>query len=166
MPMDTTIITSLFGRNEFLSVPWFIPLIVIMVTLPIITRDTSKWKILAFPVSVMYMIAGMDVSLLILLISGFLFVQASLSFQALGQIVFGSVDKVPKIIKDISPYEMLKRTYEKRQAKRDWSKKHKDVVNLGIPKLKIIRPRAESIVKEATGKKYTKAEKEDFFKYY
>lgn len=76
-----------FIGQTWLGSDWIIPSAVLLITLVLISRDVSSWKILAFPVAFGLNTAGMLVPYLLLIATGFLFVFSALSPRIIGNMI-------------------------------------------------------------------------------
>lgn len=87
MPYDLnhTLWQTTFTDTSIFGLTWLIAIPVILLTLVLITRQTEKWKTLAFPVAMIWHIAGLEVHQLLFIILGIMFVIDSISLEVLGQ---------------------------------------------------------------------------------
>ena len=92
---DFTIITDLFSNTWTLGAGWIIPLVLAVLLMAFITRDVKKWGTLAFPIFVLERIMGMPVHMVLLVMSGIIFVIEVLSTQLVGRLL--GAYKTPKL---------------------------------------------------------------------
>lgn len=100
MPNETLaydLIKNSFIHTNIAGAEWIIPLIMIVVSLFIITRDIEEWKTLGFLVSVTLYTAGLRVHILILVGTGIIFAINSLSLTMIGNTI-GAVSRSITII--------------------------------------------------------------------
>lgn len=72
---------TIFGISDIAPTA-LIPIICVM-----ITRDIQKWKILAFPVTILLHIIGIEQNLLVMIIAGMMFVIENVSLQLIGELL-------------------------------------------------------------------------------
>lgn len=100
MPNETLaydLIKNSFIHTNIAGAEWIIPLIMIVVSLFIITRDIEEWKTLGFLVSVTLYTAGLRVHILILVGTGIIFAINSLSLTMIGNTI-GAVSRSITVI--------------------------------------------------------------------
>lgn len=68
------------------NVGWVFSVLATFFTLLALTRDTEKWKNLAFPVMIGWHIAGIPPFFLLYIVSGLMFVVENLSLQTIGSL--------------------------------------------------------------------------------
>lgn len=83
------ILNSITINTTVFNIEWILSTALIFLTLLIITRDINKWKILAFPTTVMWHIIGIKPSFLMYAITAILFVIEALSLEIIGNLVEG-----------------------------------------------------------------------------
>lgn len=108
MAYNNEIIRVLFSNTELFYVNWAVSLLLVFLTVVMITRDIEKWKSLAFPVALMYTIAGMPISLPIVFVLSLIFVQSAVSMQLIGNLVGSAMDSdlgsfIPKFKREKIP---------------------------------------------------------------
>lgn len=81
------IITESFNNTNVFGTSLVIPLLVMIITLVLITRNIKEWKALALPLAVAYAIAGLKISFLIYLVAIFLFVIEVISIESIDEII-------------------------------------------------------------------------------
>lgn len=84
--VDFSLFTSLFSHSTFFGLSWFVALLITMISLPMITKDPEKWKVLFLPVSLCWLIAGVNVHVIMLIIATLIFVQESIGLQTIGNV--------------------------------------------------------------------------------
>lgn len=78
---------NIFVETTIFNIEWFISLFLVFLTMIIITRETQKWKQLAFPVTVAWHIAGVTPSFLWYFATAIAFVIDILSLEVLGNTI-------------------------------------------------------------------------------
>lgn len=109
--MATTSITQGFNvlrdsmnSSSIAGIDYVIPLILVFLTLVFVTRDLEEWKTLAFPILLMWGLAGIDVPLIFNALLGIQFVLTIIGIQRLGNVlgaVFTKPDVTASLRKDI-----------------------------------------------------------------
>ena len=94
--LDWGLFRDAFTNLNIFGVEFIVSLILLMITMMFITREPSKWKVLPFPLLVSFRIIGIEISMAILLLAGFIFLIEALSIQMLGQIVQGITSTVTR----------------------------------------------------------------------
>lgn len=93
---DFSYVQEIFKYTYTFGLAWLVPLALMFLAMLVITRDTEKWKIMAFPMSILFWAMGMNGSamwLLIMIIAGVIFVIEALSTQVIGNIIQSVVGK-------------------------------------------------------------------------
>lgn len=84
---DFTAIKEALTQTWTLGTEWIIPLVIALLVMAVITKDTDKWKILALPVFALERIIGMPVHFILITIAGILFVVETMSTQVVGNLI-------------------------------------------------------------------------------
>jgi len=114
----TTIMTTVFADTIIFNVTWLISLAITFLSLLILTRDANKWKILAFPVMLMWHIAGVPPNFLIYLVSAIVFAIEAMSLQTIGQIMQIATGTVKRTFGPSQVDKMFARRAEKATARK------------------------------------------------
>lgn len=77
------LINELFGKISIFDSSWIISILLTVLTMLLLTRDTREWKQLAFPIMVGWHVAGVTPSILIYIGTAILFVVDVLSLEML-----------------------------------------------------------------------------------
>lgn len=88
------LIGDAFLRTEIGGFTYIVPLMVILLSLFLVTRDMNKWKTLFFPMSIAWYIVGLDVHLLILIVAGLIFAISSISLELISDIIESSAEVI------------------------------------------------------------------------
>lgn len=89
---DSITNTSVFGLD------WILPTFLIVIVCIIITRDINKWKIIAFPTSILLGIAGLWTNPVIIILLGLVFAVETISTQTIGNVIDTLRNKKEKAI--------------------------------------------------------------------
>ena len=84
---DFTAIKEALTQTWTLGTEWIIPLVIALLVMAVITKNTDKWKILALPVFALERIIGMPVHFILITIEGILFVVETMSTQVVGNLI-------------------------------------------------------------------------------
>ena len=76
-----TILNDVTSNTWYLGVNWIIAPIILLLALVAISKTTSKWKIAALPLAICLKVIGLEVSLLIFIITAIMFVLETLSLN-------------------------------------------------------------------------------------
>ena len=109
--------TEAFTETWVVGTYWVIPLILVFITLLIITRDFEKWKILAFPVCVMWTVAGVPISPIILVITAIVCAIEALSIQVIGNKIMAFRKKIKASVLSEEKTTRLKKLTETKTGK-------------------------------------------------
>ena len=85
--MTYGLFTDTFVNTHIAGVSWIAPLLVIIFSLLLITRDFDKWKLLALNVIIGWSIVGLHVSFALWIFAVILFVVEGISLQILGSMI-------------------------------------------------------------------------------
>lgn len=91
MPITVAIdfLNEIFGNTYFFGSEYVIQIMIIIMTLAIITRQTEEWKSLAFPVCVGWLTVGIHINTMIYIVTIFMFVINELSMKTLSEAITG-----------------------------------------------------------------------------
>lgn len=89
MAIDTaySILGNAFENTMVFNIGWIISLAITAISLVLITRNSQKWRILAFPVMLGWHVAGIAPNFIIYLASALMFAIEGISIQTLGDII-------------------------------------------------------------------------------
>jgi len=91
---DWSYMTDAFQNTYILGSGWLLPSILTFVIMILITKDINKWKVMALPLMVIWIIIGIKVHLAILILAGIIFVIEALSTEMGGSILESITEKV------------------------------------------------------------------------
>lgn len=104
------IINGTFGGTRAIStnlaIPTIIPLTIVIVTLFIITRNTSKMKVLAFPVVIMYNIIGLKQHIITIIATALIFALETMNITGIDNLI---TSRIRAIEKKPNPTEQLRK---------------------------------------------------------
>lgn len=81
------LIKDVFTNTTVFGQLWIIPMLVVILTLVIITRDIKQWKIMALPVMIAWHIIGLKQSMPFFILAVFFFVIELLSTETAGNLL-------------------------------------------------------------------------------
>lgn len=82
-----TLFKTVFENSVYFNIEWLMSLVLTGLTLLILTRDTQKWAQWAFPVMVMWHIAGISPFIVIYIASAIAFGISTLSLQTISALL-------------------------------------------------------------------------------
>lgn len=102
------------------NISWLISIVFVFFTLLIITRDTNKWKGLAFPVTILWHVVGITPSFLFYILTGIVFIIDALSINTIGNVISAIVTGTKKVSGNperTKVKNMMSREYDRRRKK-------------------------------------------------
>lgn len=117
-----TLLKESLTQTTVFGIEWIVPTIALIILLTIITRDVNKWKILAFPSSIILHILGLKQSYIIMMILAIVMGVEAVSLQTIGNII--------DVIRGKKEKEMVRKELE------DMQKEHiRSRAKLGLTKV-------------------------------
>lgn len=130
---DFTAIKEALTQTWTLGTEWLIPLVIAILVMAVLTRDTDKWKILALPIFVLERIIGIPVHFVLMSVAGIIFVIEALSTQVVGNLL-GTAKKWTQG-EDIIARSRMEREYRKANSLLAEAKR-REAMNLKIGQAK------------------------------
>lgn len=110
-------LTEMFQNTLVFNLEWLVATIVIIITLVLISRITSNWKILAYPVTIMWDIAGLKPNMLIYIITAILFVINALSLETIGSVLGKFTKSTGSALRDVGKATPFDRVISNRRKR-------------------------------------------------
>jgi len=104
---------DVFVNTNVLNISWLLSIVFVILTMVLITRDVSKWKTLAFPVTVMWHIAGITPNYLLYMITGIVFAVDVLSLSSGGGFIQAIITRTKEAVQP----NIQQREYNTQQRK-------------------------------------------------
>lgn len=94
--ISTTLIASIFTDTRIFGMSWLLAAIIGFLTLPLLTRNTEKWKTLAFPVFLGWSSVGLVNSQIVLYILALVYLINTISLEVIGSIATAIPNSINK----------------------------------------------------------------------